>query len=144
MHVRYSTMIGMALTEDGADDAVGSIAGILLHPVELKVEGFFVSAKPLSSEPLFLAVHDILHLGNRVRVRSTDVLSPADERVRLLPLLEDPRTVLGQKMVTQSGRIIGRCRDVQYETKTFQLEWLFPKRFFRWQVPIPRTSIVQV
>lgn len=145
MHVRFSTTIGMPVTDDMTEEVVGTLSGILIHPDMAKVEGFFVNIHQfLRSEQLFLAVGDILHFGNRVRVRSEDVLAPVEERLRLRALLDDGRTLLGQRIITESGRTVGRCSDIQFETKTFQLEWLFPRRFFRWQRPIPRSNIVQV
>ncbi|HVW66803.1 MAG TPA: PRC-barrel domain-containing protein [Candidatus Peribacteraceae bacterium] len=145
MHVRFSTAIGMPVTDDLSEEAIGTISDVLIHPDTAKIEGFFVNVHQfLRSEQLFLGTSDILHFGNRVRVRDEDVLSPVEDRLRLRSLLEDGRLILGQRIITESGRFVGMCRDVQFETKTFLLEWLFPRRFFRWGKPIPRQNIVQV
>jgi sporulation protein YlmC with PRC-barrel domain len=118
---------------------------VFIHPDIGTVEGFFVrSSTFLGGEELFLASQDISHWGTRIRLRHADTLAPVEERVRLRTLLEEGRTVLGQRIITESGRVLGTCRDVQFETKSFRVEWLFSKRFFRWGTPLPITSVIEV
>jgi sporulation protein YlmC with PRC-barrel domain len=148
MHVRFSTAAGLPIVEEGSDEAIGAVSGILLHPDTGKVEGVF-SRQPRpwgfgKAEDLFLASQDILHWGTAIRVRSADSLSPIDDRIRLRSLLEDGRSVLGQGMVTEGGRRLGTCADVQFDTRHFQLEWLFPKAWLRWGTPVPASAIVEV
>ncbi|MBI3331676.1 hypothetical protein HYZ99_01820 [Candidatus Peregrinibacteria bacterium] len=145
MHVRFSTCIGFPVTEDGTEEHLGSLIGILIHPDTGKVEGFFVRRAGLfGSDQLFLSTMDILRWGMRVDIRSEDALSTVDEHIRLQPLLLDRRPVLGQKIRTESGLKIGTCRDVQFDTRHFVLEWLFPKKFFRWGTPLPLVSVSEV
>jgi hypothetical protein len=40
--------------------------------------------------------------------------------------------------------VLGRCRDVQFDTTTFHMEWLMPRRWLRWKPGIPTSSIVKV
>lgn len=144
MHARFTTTLGMPVTDESEDD-IGHISGILIHPDQGKVEGFYVACSSFfRTQELFLTVHDITHMGTRVRVRHPEHLSPVEDVMRLAPLLEDHRTVLGQRVMTESGAYLGTCADVQFETKTFQLEWVFPKKWFRWMRPVSRGDIVQI
>ena len=77
-------------------------------------------------------------------IRSADVLGPVDDRVRLAPLLRDPRTFLHQNIRTKNGRSLGTCRDVQFSTKSWRVEWIFPKKFFRWGVALPLSEVIEV
>jgi len=145
MHVRFSTCLGLPVIDDSAEEVFGTIVGVLLHPDSGRVEGFFVQIPHfLRSEELFLPALDIVRWGLRVVVRSAEVLAPPGEFLRVVPLIEDGRTILGQRIRTESGKELGRCKDVQWNTKTFSLEWLFPKRWFMWGLPIPVTDIVEV
>ncbi len=145
MHVRFSSCLGTHVLEDGSEEELGLITGILIHPDTGKVEGFFVRSKKFwRAEEDFLASADIAHWGLAVRVRDADVLSPIEDRIRLMSVAEDGRAILGQKMLTESGTSLGICRDVQFETKTFMVEWFFPKRYFRWRPAIPFSAIVEV
>lgn len=137
MRVRYTRSIGLPVLDEETGDLLGELGGILINPDTGVIEGFFVG-------PLFLAGVDIIHWGLRVVVRSADVLGPLDERIRLQAIASGNRSVLGQAMVTESGKRLGTCRDVQFNTVDFRLEWLFPRRFWRWGVGVPASQIVEV
>ncbi len=145
MHVRFTTVIGMPVTDDQSDEDIGIITNVLIQPDTAKIEGFFVMIPAfLSAQTLFLPAVDIVHFGSRIRIRHTDALAPLSDMVRLQSLLEDGRRVLGQRMETESGVVLGTCRDVQFETLSFQIEWLFPRRWFQWKRGVPRSGILEV
>lgn len=145
MHIRFAHCRGLPVIEEYSQQPVGTISGILIHPDMGKVEGFFVTVKQfLQSETLFLGTADISHWGRTVAVRDRDVLAPLEEHVRLYQLYEDGRRILGQAIVNEARKQLGTCKDVQFETHTFRLEWLFPKKFFQWAPGIPVTSIIEV
>jgi uncharacterized protein YrrD len=145
MHVRLSTCIGLPVISDSTEEPFGTIVSLLVHPDLGTVEGFFVrTAGFLTSETLFLSTLDIIHWGTHVRISDGDALSPLEERVRLQAFLEEGRTILGQKLLTESGAYLGVCKDVQFNTKTFVLEWLFPRKLFRWGIALPVSAIVEV
>lgn len=145
MHVRFTTAAGLPVMEEGSSAAIGTICGILIHPDRGGIEGFFVRVPSfLHSLELFLPSIDILHWGSRVRVRSAEALSSLEDLVRLRDLAQEGRPVLGQRILTESGVKVGRCADVQFDTKTFRLEWLFPRRWLRWGRALPTSSVVLV
>jgi len=145
MHVRFSTTIGLPVVEETTEAEIAGISGILIHPDTAKIEGFFVRVPSfLRAEELFLSVSDIAHWGTRVRVRHADVLAPVEEHLRLMNLLQDGRTVMRQSIMTEGGKYLGVCRDIQFDTVSFYAEWLFPRTFLRWQRSIPVSSIVIV
>ena len=143
--MRFTASVGLPVLEQETAEVLGRVSGMLLHPDTGRVEGFFIRTEGFfSSTDLFLSSLDIVHWGMRIIVRSRDALAPAEERVRLQPLLEGKRTILGQRIVTESGRTIGRCADVQFSTRDYVLQWLFPRRFWRWGLPIPASQIIEV
>lgn len=145
MHLRFSTCLGTSVVEEGTGETLGVIAGILIDPDTGKVEGFYVRVPGiLHAEDHFLATLDVLRWGTAVTVRSQDALSSAEDRIRLLPLLNDRRRVLGQRIRTEGVRRLGRCRDVQFESKTWQIEWIFPRMFLRWGIPVAAPDIIEI
>lgn len=145
MHVRFSTVEGLPVVEEAAGEEIATISGPLIQPDTGKIEGFFVRVPTFfRSEESFLSVVDIAHWGTRVRVRSPEVLSPLEELVRLEALAAENRPVLHQKIVTESGTPLGICKDIQFDTIGFYVEYLFPRRLGRWGTAIPVTSIVIV
>ncbi|MDB4978672.1 MAG: hypothetical protein JWM56_858 [Candidatus Peribacteria bacterium] len=145
MQLRFTTVLGTAVVDETTQEELGVLSGILIHPDTGKIEGFFVAVKSFfHSEYLFLSVLDIRSWGLRVQVANHNALSPFEDRVRLQPLLEDQRTILGQRIRTESGVNMGRCKDIQFDTRFFQIEWLFPKKWGRWRIPFPLGEIIEV
>ena len=145
MHIRLSTALGSPIVTEDMEERVGVLDGALVHPDLGRVEGVFVRvAGFFHSARLFLPSQDIRHWGHRIRILSSDVLVPLEEIVRLQAFALEGRTVLGQRIRTESGVLVGVCRDVQFETATFRLEWIFPKTFLRWQPALPASAIVEV
>lgn len=145
MHVRFSTIVGLSVLEEGTNERLATISNIFIHPDTGAIEGFFVRVPTFfHSDTLFLSAQDIVHWGTHVRVLRGEVFSSIEEYVRLLSFLEEGRTVFRQHIFTESGVDLGRCSDIQFSTKTFALEWLFPKKLWWWQRPIPASSIVRV
>ncbi len=141
MHVRFSMCRGMNVVDDRGDELRATVTGLFIHPDLGKLEGLFVRG---DSGEEFLAVQDIAHWGRSIVVRDSEVIAPLEERVRLAQLRAEGRTVLGQKVVTDAGAPLGVCKDVQFETDTFRLEWIFPRKFLRWGRPLPVGAIVEV
>ncbi len=145
MHIRFTHCRGLPVVEEHGQQAIGVIDDIFIHPDMGKAEGFFVKISHfMHSETLFLPVADITHWGRMVMIRDRDVLAPLEDHVRLQQLSQEGRTVIGQKMVTEAGKKLGTCADAQFETKTFRVEWLFPKMMFRWARPVPVTSVQEI
>ncbi len=145
MHLRYSACIGLPVLDETGEISLGSISGILIHPDAGKVEGFLLSGSGSSEQgtPFFSSL-DIVRWGTRVYLRHAGAVGPLEERIRLAPLLRDRRTILGQAIRSESGVKLGRCADVQFTTKSMRIEWLFPRTWFRWAVPLPVSQIVEV
>ncbi len=146
MHVRWSALRGMPVTEEQAQESVAILTDPLIDADSGRILGFFVRMQTgFSSLPHFLSALDILSVGTRVHIRSMDVLAPPDELIRLQQHLADPRSFLGQKIrIRQSGRTVGTCRDIQFDTRHFVVEWLFPRGFLFTKQPIAASDIVEV
>lgn len=146
MHVRLSSCLGISIVAEDTEEAIGTVTGILLDPDRATVEGFFVRIPGIFSQSssLFLSSFDVAHFGRRILVCDHDRVAPAEDFLRVQPLLSDPRTILGQRIRTESGIALGRCRDVQFDTSTMRLMWVFPKRMFRWGRPVCVRDILEV
>ena len=145
MHLRLTPCIGMPVVEADTEEFLGSMSGVLIDPDSGKVEGIFIETGGfLTSTELFCSAMDILRFGIRIVVRSAGSVAPVGEFVRLDALLSDPRTVLGQKIMTESGKYVGRCRDVQFDTESMHTEWIFPKKWFRYGIALPVSDILEI
>lgn len=145
MHLKYSSCRGMSVLEEGSAEEVGSFQEFLIHPDTGKIEGCFVAVPEFFwSQILFVPVTEIVRWGTRISIRSSKSLFPIEENVRLLPLFLGGRAVLRQPIRTETGKYIGRCMDIQFDTRHFMVEWIFPRRMLRWGTALPLSSIVEV
>ncbi|OGJ59802.1 hypothetical protein A2881_00855 [Candidatus Peribacteria bacterium RIFCSPHIGHO2_01_FULL_55_13] len=145
MHVRLTTCRGASVV-DRAGELLGTLSGVFLHPDTGKVEGIFVAvpAGLTGTEHPFCAFEDIIHWGAVVQISGRDAFAPLEDRIRLAPVIASGRTVVGQPIRTESGRLLGTCRDVQFDTEKMRVEWLFPRRFFRPGVALPISDVVEI
>jgi hypothetical protein len=135
----------MPVVEEESLQILGTVSSILIQPDTGKVEAFGVTVRGfLHATELVLSTIDIVHWGSRVAVSHAEVLAPIDDHIRLRALLEEQRPVLGQTIRTDTDRILGRCDDVQFDTSSFHIEWLFPRRWWRWGLPIASSQIIEV
>jgi len=145
MHVRLSTSIGLPVREEQNGEVVGSLSGILIDPNSGVIEGFYIDVPGfVGNLELFCSSLDVLKWGTTISIRNRDIVSSVEEHVRLLPLLEDKRTVLDQVVRTESGKRLGKCKDVQFDTDKMQFTWIFPKRWCWWGIAIPRSEIIEI
>lgn len=146
MHVRLSLVIGMPIHEEGAREAIAQLDQPIINVDTGKIEAFFVliSGGFLPTRRLVLPVSDIARFGARITVRSSGVLCEPTDVIRIASLLSHPRRLLLQRVQTASGTYLGRAADVQFETLHFTLQWIFPRRWFGWGVPVSMSSIIEV
>jgi len=135
----------MAVVEEENGEFVGALGDPLIHPDTGFIEGFSVWVSGiLRSEEVFCSGQDILRWGMVVTVRHRGVLGPVADCVRLQPLLEDPRTVLRQRIRTENGKERGKCADIQFDTEALRVTWLFPRKFLKWGIAIPLSEVLEV
>lgn len=146
MHVRFSMVRGIPVVEQHAESLLGFIDGVVIDPDRGIILAFFVAEpRMFFAHRYVLSVVDIVSWGTVVHILDADRLAEAGEIVRLQPILQSTRTLLGQPIVSKRSRqYMGMCRDIQFSTKTFTLEWLFPRRRFRSGIPIAASDIEEV
>jgi uncharacterized protein YrrD len=146
MHVRALHIRGMHVVDDSTQFVVALLDSPLIHPDTGEIVGFFVlPVHGFVTGPLFLSTLDIIQWGTVIHIRSEDVLAPPSELVRLQEHLLDRRTFLGQLIrVRPGGRTLGRCSDVQFDTDSYKVEWLFPRRWLLRIDPIPSSEVIEV
>ena len=147
MQVRWLSVRGMPIIEDEAHSTVGLLLDVLIEADTGVILGFFVgSLQSFTAEPLFLSTLDIVSWGTKIHVRNISRLAPASEFIRLQKYLEDSRSFIGQKMyIEQTKKCLGKCIDVQFDTRHFHIQWLFPRRlFFFLGQPVAASEIVEV
>jgi sporulation protein YlmC with PRC-barrel domain len=146
MHVRLSLVLGLPVYEEGSHEVLALLRQPLINADTGGIEGFFVRQPGgfLETKELFLQVADIARWGTRVTVSRSEALCDVTDIFRLQALQQSKRAVLMQKMYTKSGTYLGRCTDIQFETMHFTMEWLFPRRWYGWGVPVSTSAVLEI
>lgn len=129
----------MEIVEEPTGEIAGHLLKPLIEPDKGLVLGFFVAPGNR-----FLSRMDIIHFGARLAIRDADALCDPRDIIRLQPILDDNRPVLGQRIRTETGDSPGTCADIQFDTDSMKLTWLFPKKWWRWRRAIPVTQVLEV
>jgi len=145
MHIRASQAVGTQIVDDSVQTTIGILGEPLIQPDTGHIIGFFVFSLMMGDAHIFLQTNDIVSWGTRVHVLSAERLGPPEDFIRLKQPLLEKRTFLGQPIYTnESKKFLGRLDDVQFNTRTFIVEWLFPRKFFFYRQPILLTDVHEV
>ncbi len=135
---------GTPVVDEETSEEIGRINGIVLDPDTGKVEGFAVRLPGFPAPVHYLSSLDVVRWGTKAWIRDPGAVAPLEELLRLKATADSPRRILGQSIRTESGRDLGTCADVQFDTLHFATEWLFPRRWWRWGLAIPVTQVLEV
>ena len=143
MHLLRSTAIGTEIIDNTNHDIHGRVADLIIDPDRGKLIALLVIS-PSSRDLLSLQMDDVISWGNRIHIRDAETIGPVQEVIRLQKYLTSRRRIISQRIYTKSGTYIGKCCDVQFRTDTFDVEWIFPRRFFRKGLALPTSDILEV
>jgi uncharacterized protein YrrD len=142
MRLLYSTVLGMEIIDEAEHQIHGTVSDLLIDPDRGKILALHASSP--FSPPSLVQTQDILSFGQRVHVRDAEVIGSAGEIIRLQPFLEGKRTIIHQAICTKRGMTLGKCIDLQFHPETFDIEWIFPRKFLRRGPAIPASDILEV
>lgn len=128
---------------------VATITGPVINPNNLKIEGFYCQDS-FSKKQLILLYQDIRDmLPDGYVVNDHDVLSEAEELVRLKDVLYLRFEVIGKSVVTVDKQKVGKVSDYAAETETMFVQKLYVsqsilKNFTGGSLSIDRSQIQEV
>jgi sporulation protein YlmC with PRC-barrel domain len=143
MHLLRSKALGTEIIDNIDHHVQGRVADFLIDADRGKILAIFVKASGMS-DLLILQTEDIVSWGNRVHIRDAETIGEISDFIRLQKFLQDERSVIGQRIVTKNGIPFGKCIDIQFRTDTFDVEWIFPRKFFRKGPALPSNEILEI
>lgn len=128
---------------------IGTAKKMILNPNNLKIEGWFVADRFDNKELILVAgeARDVSDSG--IIVNDHDVLSPAEELVRLKPVIETGFKLIGKPVTTESGKRLGKVSDFAIEIGSLFVKKIYVaqsliKNFSGGSLCIDRTQIVEI
>jgi len=151
MQLLASSLIGVNVLSIHSGQNLGKIAGWLVASKDLKIELFIVEV--LDKKQLYLMTADIRSLGvgakSLVIIDSADKLSEKEDLLRHQDIIESKFNLMGLKVVTQSGKKVGKVKDLSIDYQDFFILKLHIKakvlqRITNERLMIDRTDIVEL
>lgn len=128
---------------------VGTATKIILNPNNLKIEGWFVADR-FDKKELILVTGEVRDVSDRgIIVNDHEVLSTAEELVRLKPVIEIGFELIGKPVTTESGKRLGKVSDFAIETGSLFVKKIYVaqsliKNFSGGSLSIDRTQIIEI
>ena len=121
----------------------------IINPNNLKVEGFYCQELDTRKQLVLVSqdIRDVMPQG--IVVNDQDVLTEAEELVRLREVLEMGFELIGKHVVTSSKQKIGKVSDYATEVQSMYVQKLYVtqsmfKSFAGGNIGIDRTQIIEI
>ncbi len=105
---------------------VAVVAGTIINPNNLKIEGLYCQDSINKKQQLVLLYQDIRDvIAQGVVVNDHDVLTDPDELIRLKDTMKLGFELLGKQVVSNSKRKLGKVNDYAFEPSTMFVQKLY-------------------
>lgn len=128
---------------------IGTATKAIFNPNNLQIEGWYVTDKFDNSQLILVAneVREIIEQG--IVVNDHEVLSPAEDLVRLKPILELNFEIIGKTVTTESGKKLGKVSDYAIESSGLMVKKIYAsqslvKNLTGGTLSIDRTQIIEI
>lgn len=128
---------------------VATAVAPIINPNNLKIEGFYCNDRFKGKELILLYqdIRDIIPQG--IVIDDHDVLTEAEELVRLKKVLELEFELIGKQVETVSKQKVGRVSDFAVETTSMTIQKIYAsqsilKSFTGGSLSIDRSQIVEI
>lgn len=128
---------------------IGDTTSLVLNPANLKIEAFKCNINK-SKTPLYLLNQDIRDMtDNKIFINDFEVLSEANELIRLKELIDLNFIIVGKMVVTKSKQKLGKVKEFSVENTSLFIQKLYIaqpiyKNIYGGQLIIDRNQIVEV
>jgi uncharacterized protein YrrD len=128
---------------------VGIALRPLLNPKNLKVEAWFASSR-FEGGLTLLPVSEVREFGTQgIAVNDREAITPAEDLVRLTPLIKLDFQLIGKKVFTENRELLGKVNDYATDVGSFFVQRLYVtptllKKLTGSQKTISRLQIVEI
>lgn len=145
----YETLPGINIMSLRIGGPIATLVSPIINPNNLYIEGWYVQDNKNNEQLVLLSqdIRDVLPQG--FVVNDYEVLSAADDLVRLKEVIDLKFELLKLKVVSQSGKSYGKVADYAIETQNFYVHKLYAsqsivKNFSGGTLSIDRSQIVEI
>lgn len=144
MILPYTKIIGLDVIDLKNQVRAGKVREIIFSKKDFKIAGLVLESPIFSRSVSAVAVSDVLEISPQgIVVNNEDSISDLKENVRLNEAIKEGLFGIGQKVVTKSGKTLGKVNDLFISAETISVSKLFVKSTFSERV-IPSTAIFEI
>jgi sporulation protein YlmC with PRC-barrel domain len=144
MLILYSKLVGLPIIELENQSKLASVLDVVIEPKNGKVLGLIAKVGNLLPRDLLVAARDLSQvLPTAILVADVDRVTAIDEVVRANELYKKHFTLYGKKVVTESGKLLGKVNDYLIDDELLTLAKLYIRHLFSDRI-IPYTAVVRI
>lgn len=121
-------VVGSKLVDLDRSQTIGEVINWVINPAERRLSALVIKQAGMFGKTRVVTTTDVIEYGPGMVVvkNQTAIISP-DEVAGLPQLLKSRHRVMGERVETQSGKLIGRVEDVLFETTDSSLQKFYIK-----------------
>lgn len=123
-----SEVVGSRLVDLDKSQTIGEVVNWVVNPDERRLSALIVRPAGLFAKTMVVTTADIIEYGPRMVVVKNQLAVVLPDEVSGMPkLLRSKFRLLGGRVETQSGRLIGQIEDIMFETTDSSLQKFYVK-----------------
>jgi sporulation protein YlmC with PRC-barrel domain len=141
----YSKLIGTPVFELKTQRNLGTVIDVIINKNNFSVYGLLLKGSILPfGKTTVIAYSDILELtGSAIIVENEDAISDLKETVRLNEAYKSGYSGIGQRIVTKTGKKIGKVFDYLISSNDLTITRLYVKNLLNERI-IPSSAIINI
>ena len=144
MILPYTKIVGLDIFDLKNQSKVGTVKDIVIQKKDFKISGIILENSVFNRDTKVVNQADIVDISAQgVVIRDNDAVSNLKENVRIGDAIKEGMHGIGQKVVTKSGKSLGRVVDLFILSETLEIPKFYVKNIFGERI-IARTAIVDI
>lgn len=144
MILPYTKIVGLDIFDLKNRQKVGKIKEVVIQKKDFKISGIILENSIFDRNMKLVSSTDIVDISPQgIVIRDSDSISSSKENVRLALAIKEGMHGIGQKVVTKSGKQLGKVVDLFISTETLEIAKIHVKNIFAERI-ISKTAIVDI
>jgi len=144
MILPYTKIIGLPVFDFKNQSQIGTVKDVIIQAKDFKVSGFILESSIFDRKTKVISSTDLIDIASQgVIANDEDAVSTTEENVRLKDAIKSGYHGIGQKVVTKSGKGIGKVIDLFISSETLEISKIHVKSVFIERI-ISRSAIIEI
>ncbi|MBI5412251.1 PRC-barrel domain-containing protein [Candidatus Peregrinibacteria bacterium] len=132
MIIHYLDSIGIPLLHFETGELLGMIQDFIIRTETGRIEGFWVKTVAHPFKNLIIQTHDIVGWKKNIYLKDPARISEPYEIIRIAQILEKGIEVIGNRVITEEKKYLGKVYDFDFNTDDFLLRTICVEKRFLW------------